>query len=91
MIRAPKSGYPRSRNRARICAQRPGAIAAARPKLTLPVPRMRLHDGPPLFSEHAKLPGATLPAAGYARLGEAARGRLAAFADKTAARVRPTE
>ena len=52
-------------------------LAAAGPHLTMPVPRMRLHEGPPLFSEHAKLPGTTLLAAGYARLGVAARQRLA--------------
>ena len=52
-------------------------LAAARPYLTMPVPRMRLHEGPRLFSEHSKLPGTTLLAAGYARLGEAARERLA--------------
>lgn len=53
-------------------------LAAVRPCLTLPVPRMTLHEGPPLFSEHAKLPGGTLLRAGYGRLGEAARDRLAA-------------
>jgi len=38
---------------------------------------MTLHEGPPLFSMHAKLPGETLLPDGYRRLGEAARDRLA--------------
>jgi aminoglycoside phosphotransferase (APT) family kinase protein len=47
------------------------------PHLVLPVPRMTLHEGPPLFSRHEKLRGETLLREGYLRLGEAARDRLA--------------
>ncbi|MCO5148331.1 MAG: aminoglycoside phosphotransferase family protein, partial [Aquamicrobium sp.] len=52
-------------------------LAAVAPHLALPVPRMTLHEGPPLFSAHAKLPGETLLPDGYRRLGVAARDRLA--------------
>ncbi|MEW9834064.1 aminoglycoside phosphotransferase family protein [Mesorhizobium marinum] len=52
-------------------------LAAVRPRLTMAVPDMTLHQGPPLFSLHGKLPGATLDGQGYARLNEEARRRLA--------------
>jgi len=44
----------------------------------MPVPRMTLHEGPPLHSTHGKLPGGTLERAAYARLAEPAKDRLAA-------------
>lgn len=52
-------------------------LGAARPFLTTPVPDMTLHEGPPLFSLHAKLPGRPLERADYARLDEHDRDRLA--------------
>lgn len=52
-------------------------LAAAGPHLTLPVPRMTLHEGPPLFSAHDKLPGGTLERDAYRRLPDAAKDRLA--------------
>ena len=52
-------------------------LAAVRPQLTLPVPDMTIHDGPPLFSLHGKLPGKTLDSDGYAKLDGQARRRLA--------------
>jgi len=42
------------------------------------VPRMTIHDGPPVFSLHGKLPGDRLERADYAKLSEDQRGRLAA-------------
>ncbi len=51
-------------------------VAAVAQHLALPVPRMTLHEGPPLFSMHAKLPGETLLQDGYRRLDGAARDRL---------------
>jgi aminoglycoside phosphotransferase (APT) family kinase protein len=48
-----------------------------RPAVTLPVPDMTLHAGPPLFSRHAKLVGGYLEPAVYAALPEAARDRVA--------------
>ncbi len=38
---------------------------------------MTIHEGPPLFSLHGKLPGGTLDGDGYKRLDEEARRRLA--------------
>ena len=52
-------------------------LAAVRPKLTMAVPEMTIHEGPPLFSLHGKLPGETLDCDGYTRLDEAARQALA--------------
>lgn len=46
-------------------------------RVRLPIPRMELHRGPPLFSRHAKLHGGHLPPAAYAVLPEAAKTRLA--------------
>ena len=53
-------------------------LHAVRPLLTMPVPDMTLHPGPPLFSMHRTLPGRDLEQSGYARLDEDARNRLAA-------------
>jgi len=52
-------------------------LAALRPHVTLPVPEMTLHEGPPLFSLHAKLPGVRLEHDDYLRLDDAQRRRLA--------------
>jgi aminoglycoside phosphotransferase (APT) family kinase protein len=52
-------------------------LGIIRPAVTMPVPLMRLHEGPPLFSSHGKIPGRHLLAAGYAALEPAARQRLA--------------
>lgn len=54
-----------------------------RSRLSMPVPDMRLHKGPPVFSAHVKLKGKYLLAEGYARLSTAQRqdlaGKLALF------------
>ena len=47
-------------------------------RVSLPVPQMQIHPGPPLFSRHPKLRGEHLPPSAYAALDEAARGRLGA-------------
>ena len=52
-------------------------LAAVRPRLSMAVPDMTIHEGPPLFSLHPKLPGATLERDGYRRLDDDARRRLA--------------
>ena len=44
-----------------------------RPAVSIPVPDMKLHDGPPVFSAHRKLKGSYLLAEGYAKLTEAQR------------------
>lgn len=55
----------------------PRALDLIRPRTRLAVPRMRLLPGPPLMSEHEKLPGVAVDPARYATLSEAARARLA--------------
>ncbi len=52
-------------------------LALIGPAVTMRVPALSLHDGPPLFSRHGKLPGEHLLAADYAKLTEAQRGGLA--------------
>jgi aminoglycoside phosphotransferase (APT) family kinase protein len=52
-------------------------LAAVRPLVTMPVPDMTVHPGPPLFSKHGKLPGRTLEPSDYPSLDDAARERLA--------------
>lgn len=52
-------------------------LSAIGSRLTLPVPRMSIHEGPPLFSEHGKLIGGTLLRDDYLRLDETSRSRLA--------------
>ncbi len=44
-----------------------------RPSVSMPVPDMTLHDGPPVFSAHRKLKGSYLLADGYAKLTHAQR------------------
>jgi aminoglycoside phosphotransferase (APT) family kinase protein len=47
-----------------------------RPRVSMPVPDMRLHKAPPLFSSHRKLQGEHLVAAQYETLSETERRRL---------------
>ncbi len=53
-------------------------LAVVRPALRMPVPDMRIHEGPPLFSSHQKIRGQHLLSADYASLPNTARDRLAA-------------
>ncbi len=55
-----------------------GLLAVVRPAVTMPVPDLTLHPGPPLFSRHVKLQGEQLLARHYERLPAAPRERLAA-------------
>ena len=48
-----------------------------RPALTMRVPALTMHPGPPLFSRHEKIPGGHLLAADYGKLPEEARAQLA--------------
>jgi hypothetical protein len=52
-------------------------LAAVRPLVTVAVPDMIIHPGPPMFSMHRKLPGRTLEPSDYPSLDDAARERLA--------------
>ncbi|OBZ92015.1 aminoglycoside resistance protein [Pararhizobium polonicum] len=51
-------------------------LSVIRPQVSIPVPDLRIHAGPPLFSIHEKLKGAHLVAGDYGRLPEDARQRL---------------
>jgi hypothetical protein len=53
-------------------------LAALRPALTLPVPDLVMHRGPPLFSRHTKLRGEHLLTAHYDQMPAPARDALAA-------------
>lgn len=52
-------------------------LAVIRPAVTMPVPELVLHEGPPLFSHHEKLKGEHLLAEQYGGLSEDAKQRLA--------------
>jgi len=52
-------------------------LAIIHPAVTLPTPRLSLHEGPPLFSRHEKLHGGYLEPSVYASLAEPSRDRLA--------------
>jgi aminoglycoside phosphotransferase (APT) family kinase protein len=52
-------------------------LEIVRPNVSMPVPDIRLHEGPPVFSSHLKLRGAHLLADGYARLSDASRRNIA--------------
>ncbi|MEO8245167.1 MAG: aminoglycoside phosphotransferase family protein, partial [bacterium] len=54
-----------------------GLLHLLKGRLTLSVPDMVLHQGPPVFSAHPKLPGAHLLAGTYANVSEAGKARLA--------------
>ena len=51
-------------------------LEAVRPRVRMPVPAMVLHEGPPLFSLHEKLPGRRLERSDYLQLEGPARDRL---------------
>ncbi|MEF2070068.1 phosphotransferase family protein [Consotaella aegiceratis] len=64
---------------AQAALQREAALLRLiRPRVSLPVPAMRLHGEDAVFSEHALIPGDHLLTAGYDALGPADRDTLAA-------------
>ncbi|WP_439614807.1 phosphotransferase family protein [Shinella sp.] len=52
-------------------------LAAVGPHVTMRVPELRLHEGEPLFSEHAIIPGEHLETAQYEALPDSAQQQLA--------------
>jgi aminoglycoside phosphotransferase (APT) family kinase protein len=68
--------FPRDRQAEEDLLREASLLAVIRPAVSLPVPDMRIHPGPPLFSAHPILPGDHFEAADYAALPEAARERL---------------
>lgn len=69
--------FPRHAVAEKALVKEAGLLAVIRPAVTMPVPDLTLHPGPPLFSRHGKLKGGHLVTAQYERLPEPARRRLA--------------
>ncbi|MGQ9368230.1 phosphotransferase [Azospirillum sp. ST 5-10] len=70
--------FPRHAAAAMALRKEAALLAIVRPSVSLAVPDMDLHDGPPLFSRHGKLPGGHLLREHYERLPEGGRVRLGA-------------
>lgn len=70
--------FPRDEADAHALVTEARLLSVVRPAVTIAVPELIIHEGPPLFSRHAKLAGEHLLAAHYEQLPLAARQRLAA-------------
>jgi aminoglycoside phosphotransferase (APT) family kinase protein len=70
--------FPRDEEAEAGLATEARLLELVRQAVRMPVPELRLHDGPPVFSGHVKLPGEHLVTAQYRALPEAAREALAA-------------
>ncbi|WP_411034400.1 phosphotransferase family protein [Shinella sp. BYT-45] len=68
--------FPRGEVAERALCREAAILAAVRPHVSMRVPDLRLHEGPPLFSEHVIIPGGHLETAGYEALAEPARQAL---------------
>jgi hypothetical protein len=68
--------FPRKKAARKSLKREAAILAIVRPALSLAVPDLRLHEGPPLFSSHLKLKGRKLETEDYNALPEAARKRL---------------
>jgi hypothetical protein len=75
--------FLRHEEAAKALVREAGLLALVRPAVSMPVPDLTLHLGPPLFSRHGKLKGEHLATAQYDRLPEQAcrqlAGRMALF------------
>ncbi|KKZ86942.1 aminoglycoside resistance protein [Rhizobium phaseoli] len=69
--------FPRHLGAERALVKEAALLDIIRPSLSMAVPDMRIHDGPPIFSCHAKLEGEHLIDQDYEALGEGVRQRLA--------------
>lgn len=69
--------FPREEKAAGALVREATLLDLVRPAVTMRVPAMVIHEGPPLFSAHAKLEGEHLYAGQYERLNEAQRDALA--------------
>lgn len=68
--------FPRSPAAEQALYREVAVLAVVRPFVSMPVPDIALHDGPPMFSLHEKLPGERLLSAHYDALPDHARRRL---------------
>ncbi|MDC7743724.1 phosphotransferase family protein [Rhizobium binxianense] len=69
--------FPRHPGAERALVKEAALLDIIRPSLSIAVPDMHIHDGPPIFSSHAKLEGEHLIADDYDALGEGDRQHLA--------------
>ena len=68
--------FPRNPAAERALIREAALLGIIRPSLSMAVPDMRIHDGPPIFSSHAKIQGEHLITDDYELLPDAARQRL---------------
>lgn len=68
--------FPQGEEAERALRREATILSALRPHVSIRVPDLRLHDGTPLFSEHAIIPGEHLETAHYDVLPEQARQAL---------------
>lgn len=68
--------FPQGEEAEQALRREASILAAVRSSLAMRVPDLRLHEGEPLFSEHAIVPGEHLETAGYEALPELARQAL---------------
>ncbi|BCH20656.1 hypothetical protein MesoLjLc_04310 [Mesorhizobium sp. L-8-10] len=68
--------FPRHETAQRALIKEASLLALVRPAVTMSVPDLTLHEGPPMYSRHRKLRGDHLVAAQYDRLPEPARDAL---------------
>jgi aminoglycoside phosphotransferase (APT) family kinase protein len=69
--------FPRDAEAAQALIREHAILAVVRPCLSLRVPDMTIHPGPPLFSRHDKIPGEHLVTEVYDQLNEAQRTAVA--------------
>ncbi|RYX80312.1 aminoglycoside phosphotransferase family protein [bacterium] len=70
--------FPRHRDGREALLGEAALLDAIRPAVTIPIPQLNVHVGPPLFSWHCKIRGEHLLTEQYEALGQGDRQRLAA-------------
>lgn len=68
--------FPRHEIAEKALIKEASLLSAIRPNVSMAVPDLKLHNGPPLFSVHGKLKGEHLVTADYDKLSETERRRL---------------
>ncbi|MBB3135628.1 hypothetical protein FHS26_003374 [Rhizobium pisi] len=69
--------FPRNLTAERVLQKEAALLDVIRPSLSMAIPDMRIHDGPPVFSSHTKIEGEHLIAEDYDALGGSDRQHLA--------------
>jgi aminoglycoside phosphotransferase (APT) family kinase protein len=68
--------FPKSAAAEKALRREATLLAVVQPRLTVAVPKLTLHEGPPAFSSHAIIPGEHLVTEDYIKLSAGARSRL---------------